>query len=54
MPGAFSFNDTVGAVRHEIVTDVLHGAACQDYADGIAGRAAAEFFMPGFSCQEFP
>lgn len=32
-----------------IVTDVLLGAASRDYADGIAGRAASEVFMPGFS-----
>ena len=48
MPGAFSFNDAVDAVRHAVVTGVLRGAASQDYADGIAGRATLEFFMPRF------
>lgn len=35
-------------VRHESDVHVLHGAASQDYAEGIAGRATLEFFMSGF------
>ena len=42
------FNDAADAVRRAVVTGVLRGTASQDYADGIAGRATLEFFMPGF------
>jgi len=37
------------AVHHDIITRRLQGEAPRDYADGIAGRAALEFFMSRFS-----